>query len=82
MPFLPPNQQRQSREGNSSPDTKFPFPENHHLPIVIPPRLVGRLWVKLHTTQRATHSSIITAKRMCADTLGTVPVPWAGHFQC
>ena len=21
-------------------------------------------------------------ERKCADTVGTVPVPWAGHFQC
>ena len=21
-------------------------------------------------------------ERKCADTIGTVPVPWAGHFQC
>jgi len=21
-------------------------------------------------------------KRKCADMIGTVPVPWSGHFQC
>jgi len=25
---------------------------------------------------------IFDRERKCADTIGTVPVPWAGHFQC
>jgi len=24
----------------------------------------------------------VMGERKCADTNGTVPVPWAGHFQC
>ena len=26
--------------------------------------------------------SLSHRERNCADTIGTVPVPWAGHFQC
>jgi len=27
-------------------------------------------------------NTVMYRERKCADTIGTVPVPWAGHFQC
>ena len=33
------------------------------------------------TTGRLDTPATATGKRKCADTIGTVPVPWADHFQ-
>jgi len=36
---------------------------------------------RLSRTQTATSTAIIHSERNCADTIGTVLVPWAGRFQ-
>ena len=35
-----------------------------------------------HSHESATRSPLCDSERKCADTIGTVLVPWAGHFQC
>jgi len=48
-------------------------------------REVDRLFVEL-TANVSADSAVMSycgcRERKCADTIGTVPVPWAGHFQC
>ena len=36
------------------------------------------------TTQSAAWNNVVAdpGERKCADVVGTVPVPWAGHFPC
>jgi len=36
----------------------------------------------LFTVAHAGKSETYIGNETCADTIGTVPVPWAGHFQC
>jgi len=52
---------------------------------------VGRRWsliVTITSSEHHSHTRVrLTARdrhteRHCADTTGTVPTPWAGHFQC
>jgi len=42
----------------------------------VPPTALMLLTLALHLYLM--HNS----ERKCTDTIGTVPVPWAGHFQC
>ena len=32
--------------------------------------------------RRALQPDLQNSEQKCADTIGTVPAPWAGHFQC
>ena len=42
--------------------------------------LVTRRPPPTHMVQRRPHFPY--RERKCADTVGTVPVPWAGHYRC
>jgi len=42
----------------------------------------GRRLVRNHRTLCSRTRVVAYEERKCADTIGTVPVPWAGHFQC
>jgi len=41
-----------------------------------------RRLVRMFTGHSSTITDLVTRLTMCADTIGTVPVPCAGHFQC
>jgi len=46
------------------------------------PWFVPHPWRTAARASRAVCSQWMHRERKCADTIGTVPVPWAGHFQC
>jgi len=44
--------------------------------------LPGHYFVTVSVVCRSGPCSVLLRERQCADTIGAVLVPWAGHFQC
>ena len=77
MPFLPPKQQRQSAEGTGLTTEKLPCYDTRETLTLVD--LLLTLARERDSVGRATTKAY--RERKCADIIGTVLVPSAGHFQ-